>query len=130
MEITNDNYKILHEKLLKYDDIVKFIYNNITYVYEVRVDYLHNTEWCNDAIFCDLRLIKENVATEAYGYVSGRGEWPVCRDSDYAALTRLVIFLFEEIERREHHETYTKSTSSNPIKIKISIEPQIKITLK
>lgn len=130
MEITSSNYRILHEKPLQYDDIVFFTYNNTTHKYEVRDSYLFNINGWNDAIFNDLRLIKEHVATEAYGYTCIKGDWPVCHDDDYAALTRLVIFLFEEIERKEHSETYTKSISSNPIKIKISIEPQIKIKLK
>lgn len=130
MEITNSNYKILHEKPLQYDDIVYFIYNNITYIYEVKKEYLSNIRRCNDTIFVDLRLDKRHVATEAYGYSCGEGQWPESKISDYAALTRLVIFLFEEIEKREHPEAFTKSILSNSIKIKINIEPQVKIKLK
>lgn len=130
MEITSSNYKILHEKLLQYGDIVYFTYNKSTYRYEVREDYLSNTRGINDVIFIDLQLIKRQIATEAYGYSCGDGQWPECRHSDYAALTKLVIFLFEEIEKRENPKAFTKSILSNSIKIKINIEPQIKIKLK
>ena len=130
MEITKDNYKILHEKPLQYGDIVYFTHNNITYRYEVREDYLSNTRGVNDEIFIVLQLNKEPVATKAYGYTGGSGQWPECRHRDYKVLTRLVIFLFEEIEKRKNPKAFTKSISSNPIKIKIIIEPQIKISLK
>ena len=130
MEITNSNYKILHEKPLQYDDIVYFTYNNDTYRYAVRVSYLSNTKGRNDVIFVVLQLNKRHVATKAYGYESGDGFWPECKNSDYDALTRLVIFLFEEIEKRENPKTFTKSILSNSIKIKINIEHQIKIKLK
>lgn len=130
MEITKDNYKILNEKLLQYGDIVYFTYNKSTYRYEVREDYLSNTRDINDVIFVDLQLIKRQIATEAYGYACGDGQWPECRHSDYAALTKLVIFLFEEIEKRENPKAFTKSILNNSIKIKINIEPQIKIKLK
>lgn len=130
MEITKDNYKILNEKVLQYDDIVYFTYNKSTYRYEVKEDYLSNTRGINDVIFVDLQLIKRQIATEAYGYACGDGQWPECRHSDYAALTKLVIFLFEEIEKRENPKAFTKSILSNSIKIKINIEPQIKIELK
>lgn len=130
MEITNSNYKILHEKLLQYGDIVYFTYNNSTYKYKVIGDYLSNTRMVNDVIFVDLQLNKEQVATKAYGYTCGSGQWPECRLSDYEALTKLVIFLFEEIEKRENPKAFTKSILSNSIKIKINIEPQIKIKLK
>lgn len=130
MEITKNNYKILHEKPLQYGDIVFFKYNNTSYIHEVKKNYLSNIRTSNDTIFVVLKLNKMHVATKAYGYESGDGSWPECKNSDYAALTRLVIFLFEEIEKRENPEVFTKSISSNPIKIKISIEPQIKIKLK
>lgn len=130
MEITKNNYKILNEKVLQYGDIVYFTYNKSTYRYEVREDYLSNTRGINDVIFVDLQLIKRQIATEAYGYACGDGQWPECRHSDYAALTKLVIFLFEEIEKRENPKAFTKSILSNSIKIKINIEPQIKIKLK
>lgn len=130
MEITKDNYKILHENPLNLYDTVYFIYNNIKYVYKVYENYLSNTKGYNDAIFADLKLSKKQVAAEAYGYSCGDGQWPEYRMYDYEALTRLVIFLFEEIEKRENPKAFTKSISSNPIKIKIIIEPQIKIKLK
>ena len=130
MEITSSNYKILHEKPLQHGDIVSFTYNNITYKHEVRKDYLSNTRMSNDTIFITLKLNKRHVATEAYGYESGDGFWPECKNSDYDALTRLVIFLFEEIEKRENPKAFTKSILSNSIKIKINIEPQIKLKLK
>lgn len=130
MEITSSNYRILHEKPLQCGDIVSFKYNNTSYIHEVRKDYLSNIRASNDTIFVVLKLNKMHVATKAYGYESGDGFWPECKNSDYAALTRLVIFLFEEIERRENPKAFTKSILSNSIKIKINIEPQIKIKLK
>jgi hypothetical protein len=130
MEITSSNYKILHEKPLQYDDIVSFKYNNISYIQKVRKDYLSNIRTNNDTIFVVLKLNKMQVATKAYGYESVDGFWPECRKGDYAALTRLVIFLFEEIEKRENPKAFTKSILSNSIKIKINIEPKIKIKLK
>lgn len=130
MEITKDNYKILNEKLLQYGDIVYFTYDNFTYRYEVRESYLSNTKGINDVIFVALQLNKKPIATKAYGYSCGDEQWPECKHSDYAALTELVIFLFEEIEKRENPKAFTKSILSNSIKIKINIEPQIKIKLK
>lgn len=130
MEITNDNYKILYKNSLRIKDIIRFKYNDKVYKYEVREQYLHNTKGYNDIIFAELELNKYNVATTAYGYLCGDGSWPEYNNQDYKALARLVIFLFEEIEKRENPEVFTKSISSNPIKIKISIEPQIKIKLK
>lgn len=130
MEITKNNYKILHENFLNFNDTIYFIYNNIKYVYEVKENYLRNRLTHNDVIFTDLQLNKEHVATKAYGYKSGGGFWPECKNSDYAALTRLVVFLFEEIEKRENPKAFTKSILSNSVKIKINIEPQIKIKLK
>lgn len=132
MEITNDNYKVLHKSTLNYNDIVKFVYNNITYEYRVEADFLQstNSKWYNDIIFDVLQLNRKHMTIEAYGYPYRGGDWPVCRHSDYAALTRLVIFLFEEIEKRENPKAFTKSILSNSIKIKINIESQIKLKLK
>jgi hypothetical protein len=130
MEITSSNYKILHEKPLQYGDIVIFKYNNISYIHEVKEDYLSNIREDNDKIFVVLKLDKIHVTTKAYGYEIGDGCWPECKMHDYEALTRLVIFLFEEIEKRENPKTFTKSILSNSVKIKINIEPQIKIKLK
>jgi hypothetical protein len=130
MEITKDNYKILHENPLKNGDIVKFIYNNIEYIYIVKNCYLGISGETNSVIFTNLQLNKYKVSTEAYGYTCDYGSWPECKIHDYEALTRLVIFLFEEIEKRENPKAFTKSILSNSIKIKINIEPQIKIKLK
>ena len=130
MEITNDNYKTLHKNSLGYGDIIRFMYNHKVYTYEVRKNYLHNSKSHNDEIFNELELNTYSTTTKIYGYQSGDGVWPEYHDQDYQAITRLVIFLFEEIEKRENPKAFTKSTLSNPIKIKIKIEPQIKIKLK
>lgn len=130
MEITNDNYKILYKNSLKIKDIIRFKYNDKVYEYEVREQYLHSPKGSNGIIFAELELNKYNVATTAYGYLCGDGSWPEYNNQDYKALARLVIFLFEEIEKRENSKAFTKSILSNSIKIKINTEPQIKIELK
>lgn len=130
MEITNDNYRILHKKSLKIGDIVYFKYNHKVYKYEVKEKYLYNTKGYNDEILIELKLNKYSAASKAYGYPGGDGAWPEYNNQDYQALTRFVIFLFEEIEKRENPKTSVESISNNPMKIKITIEPQIKIKLK
>lgn len=130
MEITNYNYKILYKNSLKIKDIIRFTYNQKIHTYEVKENYLHNYKGRNDSIFIELELDKYLEATKAYGYPCGDGLWPEYNNQDYQALTRIVIFLFEEIEKRENPKAFTKSISNNSIKIKINIEPQIKIKLK
>lgn len=130
MKITNDNYKTLYKKSLGLGDIIRFIYNHKVYTYEVKEEYLHNYRGHNDEIFTVLYLNKYSETKKAYGYIGGNGAWPEYINQDYQAITRLVIFLFEEIEKRENPKAFTKSILSNSIKIKINIEPQIKIKLK
>lgn len=139
MVIDNCNYKILHDKFLDYEDHVYFNYKQKRYDYQVETSFLNNLKSLdNGAIFKALDLSKYDIATELYGYKSTQGDWPCFKDGDYKALNKLIIFLFEEIERKENPNTFYRDLLSEVKdelkitipKIKISIEPQIKIKLK
>lgn len=121
------NYKELlieQKKLVKYEQIVVFEYNNVVYKYEVRRTFL----WCdnyelNSKIFKDLFLDKCSFCTKHYGYKAEPGDFPVCRYDDYAALTRVVIALFQEIESRTKctSKEVKKETKVDNFKLNVSL---------
>ena len=72
-------------------------------IYHVENEYLwHRVSRyrCDNAwIFRKLGFTVSDVGA-AYGYTPAGGDWPTCQQYDYAALTRLVLALFQEITFR------------------------------
>lgn len=90
-------FKHLVGKELKYSDVVIFRHKGEEYKYRVTDDHLSAARGFNQAIFLAVSIKatkKYSFASEAYGYKTEDGDWPVCKSRDYAALTRLVLKLF------------------------------------
>jgi soluble cytochrome b562 len=101
MQKTFTSKEELVGNVLKQDDYVVFNVHDITLKYGVRSDYLTCVDSDNARIFDALGVNKEQLARTAYGYDTGRyGVWPYAHCKDFAALTRLCIALYEEIERQ------------------------------
>jgi hypothetical protein len=90
------------ENILKEGDRVVFKGPKGDRTYQVRSSYgyCHTTSGgsANYLIFDDLGLSyskRGSLATEAYGYSHNGGDWPQCKEGDYAALTRFVNKLHE-----------------------------------
>ena len=104
MAITNGNYKqilIEQKRKLQFDDKVIFNIPKCNIFYTVRDDFLDCTGRENSAIFNELGLDKSSFSSKHYGYDLKCGDWPCSHTNDYEALTRLVIALYEEIERQD-----------------------------
>ena len=98
---TYKTYAELKDKVLKSDDKV-FLKGTI---YKVCASFLSGRDGHNDQIFDQLKIDKNEVAKKCYGYEPGTGIWPESDFQDYAALTRLVLYLFKKIENSpEIHE--------------------------
>lgn len=136
MIIDNSCYNILRTRPLNITDEVIFIYDNEKYHYRVEKNHLSSSSLTdNDVIFTVLGLDPNDTATKQYEYNHRGGRWPEAISYDFEALTRLVLFLFEEIERREWAKACIKTVSeskikSSRVKIKIQLESQIKINIK
>ena len=103
LKITRGNYKqilIEQKKELQSKDEVIFTTPKGNLFYTVYLNYLGCGDRENAAIFNDLGLDKDSFSLKYYGYDSRGGDWPSSHDNDYKALTRLVIGLYEEIERQ------------------------------
>ncbi len=104
--------KELEERgILEYDDIVEFTVNNKEILkYEVKDNYLHNKKktYDNDRIFEILNIHKNKIAEKEYKYKPLDGAWPISKDNDFLALTRLVKELYLIIEKQK--PVYTKFT--------------------
>ena len=77
----------------------------------------------NDQIFKDLKLDKFKFCSDCYGYAPGRGDWPESKNSDYAALTRIVEALFPYCDKVtvNNEVVYSKSEKTISKKLESSI---------
>lgn len=103
MEITNGNWKqilIEQRRKLQWKDTVIFNIPKGNLVYTVHDYFLCCNGRENAAIFNDLGLDKRSLSLEHYGYDLECGDWPCSNNGDYEALTRLVIALYEKIEKQ------------------------------
>jgi hypothetical protein len=81
------------------DDNIHFKINDEVLVGQVREDFVTMINRGNDIMFIKLKIKDVHAfASEHYGYTPLGGIWPRCKCGDYAALTRLLVALFERIE--------------------------------
>ena len=82
-------------KQLNSGDKIIFTIKDKNYIYTVYSQHLCiRSSGYNDQIFKDLKLDKFKFCSDCYGYAPGKGDWPESKNSDYAALTRIVEALF------------------------------------
>jgi len=141
MTIHIGNYKsiLIEQKIvLSIGDTVVFTINDETLKYRVARQYLNDLNNANnDAIFRKLSLDAKSFCTKYYGYPAQGGSpcWPESHNNDYTALTKVVIALFKEIEKRTAPSWTTDVTIKQPltkddcISIKIKTQPHLKIIL-
>lgn len=90
----------LEGKTLELNDIVIFTVKGEELRYEAICHFLAFNTFYHSLIFNKLGIEdKYAFASNAYGYKSGSGDFPVCRNHDYSALTRIAIALFDECEK-------------------------------
>lgn len=99
---TYHNLKELEGHILKQDDRVQFgVYS---YIVDSCFLYINKSKDTlsanNDTIFYKLYIDKNTFCTEHYGYKDKGGGWPQSVHSDFAALTRVVKAIYQEIEKR------------------------------
>jgi hypothetical protein len=108
MIYTIDNYKDLETKFLELNDRVVFEVNDTRVVYETREKWLTIIDWTPECIgvseseiFKILNIENHiNFCSTYYGYSAREvpvTTWPDCKPFDYAALTRVIIALFDII---------------------------------
>jgi hypothetical protein len=92
---------------LRGDDEVVFVVDGQEYEYEVfnAARFLSYMDGPNDTIFNVLGLDANTFTTKTYGYENSGGAWPTCKSGDLPALTRCVVGLYEEIEKRQKPAT-------------------------
>lgn len=122
-----DNYKLLEEHEVEPDVIIYFpiIDSTEVYRYTVQSSYLtcHNAR---ESIVFEM-LQKHNLIQdrfdflrECYGYDAlSRSEniWPDCRNNDFAALTRVIVAIFDLILFSTEYNDVQKLELSNLNKI-------------
>lgn len=91
----------LEGNVLALDDTVIFTFEGVVYEYLVYTYYLNKDGYDNGIIFSKLGKDKYSLASQYYGYEVCSGSWPEFSKEDYRAVTRLVIALYEEIEKQE-----------------------------
>lgn len=99
--------KDLQGKILKEDDIVilKDLY------YDVRPSWLNCQDRINNAMIFDLLNVNKITFCEKYyRYLPSNGSWPEYKENDFSAATRVVMALFELIEK----DSKPVSTESTP----------------
>ena len=80
---------------LREGQIIVFTIKDKIYTYEVFSSYLCNRDpHPNDQIFKDLELDPYKFCSDCYGYEPNNGAWPTSKNTDYAALTRVIEALF------------------------------------
>lgn len=108
MTYTIDNYKDLETKSLELDDKVVFEVNNVRIVYKTKQQWFNviettpkSIETCESKIFKILNIENHiEFCSTFYGYPAKevpKFAWPDCKTYDYAALTRVIIALFDII---------------------------------
>lgn len=119
------NLKELGNNTLSYDDIVYFYFDGRQLKYSVQSNHLSNCIKSNNAeIFSILDINKSDFCNCYYGYCNHGGDWPTCNREDYRALTRVVIALYQEIEKRETriiNNPYLKNTILSELNKSISL---------
>ncbi len=97
--------KELGNNTLQLSDVIYFYINNRQLKYSVQSNYLSNELKTDNAeIFTILNINKSDFCRLYYGYNHGGGNWPTCRQRDFAALTRVVRALYQEIKYKEAKE--------------------------
>jgi hypothetical protein len=85
------------------NDAVIFCIDGESFTHIVNRKYL-NCVQSNNIVFEKLGYLtieqQQEVASKYYGYPSTPGEWPECAKDDYAALTRLIRGIYQEIDKR------------------------------
>jgi hypothetical protein len=99
---TYTNAAELAGKELKLNDRVLFQINGETHKHFVEDSFLYcGGNFRNGIMFERLNLDRNQFCVSSYGYQPTKYYgWPHSKTSDYAALTRLVIALYAEIERQ------------------------------
>lgn len=107
MTYTIDNYKDLETKSLKLDDTVVFEVHGLRIVYRTREKWFDVIETIPNIIASESEIFKilniENhidFCSTFYGYPAREvsiNTWPDCNAFDYAALTRVIVALFDII---------------------------------
>lgn len=94
-------YDDLKNNILKQGDCVQFKINgrNEYLIYTVQYRYLMCNNGDNNTVFDLLNINARETADEYYGYKSTYGSWPEFVHDDYEAATRLVLKLYEIIEK-------------------------------
>ena len=120
------NLEELGNNTLNINDIVDFHINGKTLRYFVQSNHLSNMGRPDNAkIFSILGISKDDFCNFYYGYPNYGGDWPVCRNEDYTALTRVVKALYLEIEKKEIREIpkyYSGQTILEELKTKFIAE--------
>lgn len=114
MTYTIDNYELLKERPFKLHDKIVFDYNFKIVTYRVREKWLS----CDDHPLLESIIFKElgieepiSFCSNYYGYHArdvASEYWPDSEQYDYAALTRVVIALFNIIAEKFSIPQYKK----------------------
>lgn len=117
-----NNLNELRDNTLQEDDFVFFNIDDIKLKYIVYDNHLA-IYGCgiNEKIFTILKLDKKVFCDTHYGYYNYGGDWPTCKINDYAALTRVVRALYQEIDKREKKVIYLENKNLIPeLKVKLN----------
>jgi hypothetical protein len=109
------NLKELGDNTLQANDSVYFYINDQQLKYSVIYNHLSNDFKCNNSeIFSILDIDRHAFCDYHYGYHNQGGDWPTCKPEDFAALTRVVKALYQEIESKKIKEIAIHS-DGNPL---------------
>lgn len=94
-------YDNLKNNILKYRDCVQFKIPETNKIlnYTVHEQFLASDKGLNTEIFDLLGIDNYEIAGKCYGYTSYIGSWPEYKINDYKAATKLVLKLYEIIEK-------------------------------
>lgn len=123
----------LKGKTLKCGDIIVFKVNNKTLRYTASIRFLSFLNGCNNAIFEELNIDKNTIATICYGYppkIFSDKWFPESKDNDYEALTAIALALLrlceitnmkqEKIKSEAEKRNEIENNGDNLITIKVS----------
>lgn len=91
----------LEHTCLTNNDHVYFYTDKKLCAYDVKNCYLADTHGFNGSIFYELGINdadKQYLASRMYGYPAIASEFPKCKENDYEALTRFVLYLLKLCE--------------------------------
>ena len=96
--VTITNLKELNNCKLTIGDAIVFRVNQNKYLYYVSDRHLTGGNCANEEIFSVLDITnKYQFATDAYGYHTEDGRFPVCKENDIGALKRIGVMLYLKI---------------------------------